>query len=117
MKIFIALVILFGIAWGDDVFKDLTVAVKECDAGPGGANEIKHPMDLQKSAATVSCVMIKSGLITENGDPVTSKIKKLFGEIKDDNEIDAMIQKCTKNGNTPEEAAVNLYMCLESKSP
>ncbi|XP_050497848.1 uncharacterized protein LOC126879014 [Diabrotica virgifera virgifera] len=113
MKILIVLVILFGIAWGDNIFKDLKLAVNECDAGPGGANEVKFPMDLQKAAATISCVMMKSGLVTENGDPVASNIKKLFGTVKDDNEIDAMIQKCTKKGNTTEEAAVNMFMCLQ----
>ncbi|XP_050497849.1 uncharacterized protein LOC114332966 [Diabrotica virgifera virgifera] len=116
MKILIVLVILFGIARTDDnIFKDFWRAVDECEAGPGGANEVKFPVDQQKSGAAVSCVMIKSGLVTENGDPVASNIRKMFAGVRDEQEIDTLLQKCTKNGNTPEEAAVNMFKCLQIK--
>ncbi|XP_050500097.1 uncharacterized protein LOC126880338 [Diabrotica virgifera virgifera] len=119
MKSFVVLLVICAEAWAGDKFLDLAQAVKECGAGPGGANELKESLDLQKDGATVFCVLNKSGLINENGDMIESNVREIYKNVYgSEKELDTVILKCgTKNGKTREEAAFNYFICYQTLPP
>ncbi|XP_072385009.1 uncharacterized protein [Diabrotica undecimpunctata] len=116
MKCFVILVMICAKAWAGDTFTDLHQAVKDCGAGPGGPNQVKQSLDLQRDGATLFCVLKKSGMVNENGDMIENNVRDIFqNEYATEKEVDAVIVKCgTKNGKTSEEAAFNLFICFQS---
>uniref|UniRef100_A0A6P7FN97 Uncharacterized protein LOC114329533 isoform X3 n=1 Tax=Diabrotica virgifera virgifera TaxID=50390 RepID=A0A6P7FN97_DIAVI len=73
-------------------------------------------VDEKKLAKHTLCINVQAGLQKENGDINVDKLRELLNDgTRDLNLINRVVEKCSKKeGDTTEDAAVNLVKCIAS---